>query len=194
MSVRALALALLVSGSPLAASAAGRVVSTTGELTAGGKPLRAGDALPDAEIRLESGTATLAIDGGRFLLKGPARLTPKKTVFRLEFGSLLSVLKHRAGLRFTVRTPTAVAAVRGTDFFVEVRPKSEADVCICRGALEVTAKGMKALPMAAENHLLYRFAQAASRTSVDRKPSGERLGHNDAELDALRALLAEDKP
>lgn len=194
MSARALWLSLLVSCAPLAASAAGRVVSTTGELTAGGKALQAGDALPDAEVRLESGTATLAMDGGRFLLKGPARLTPRKTVFRLEFGSLLSVLERRAGRRFAVRTPTAVAAVRGTDFFVEVRPKSEADVCICRGAIEVTAKGMKALPMTSENHLLYRFAQSASRTSVDRKPAGARLGHNDAELDALRKLLADEKP
>lgn len=194
MRLRALAASLILSCAPLAASAAGRVVSTTGELTAGGKPLHAGDALPDSEVRLESGTATLAMDGGRFLLKGPARLTPKKTVFRLDFGSLLSVLKHRAGLRFTVRTPTAVAAVRGTDFFVEVRPKSEADVCICRGALEVTAKGMKALPMTSENHLLHRFAQAASRTAVDRKPTGARLGHDDAELDALRKLLADEKP
>lgn len=194
MILRRLLLALPFVFAPLAASAAGRVVSTTGPLTGGGKTLQAGDALPDAEVRLASGTATLEVEGGRFLLKGPARLIPRKSQFRLDLGSLLSVLKRRAGLRFSVKTPTAVAAVRGTDFFVEVRPKGEADICACRGAIEVSAKGLKPLPMAAENHLLHRFARVKTGTTVDKAPQDNILGHDDAELEALRALLAAEKP
>ena len=185
---RLLALAALLSWAP-AASAAGRVLATTGVLTAGGAALKAGDALPNDEILLSSGTATLAIEGGRFLLKGPARFTPRKSYFRLDFGSLLSVLTHRAGRRFQVRTPTAVAAVRGTDFYVEVGTKREVDVCICRGALEVSAKGMDVLPMAAEHHLNYRFWPVKSGVARDKSPM---RGHTDEELDALRDLLAEE--
>lgn len=194
MTRRAFALSLIILCSPLAAAAAGRVVTTTGKLSAGGKTLRAGDALPDSEVRLESGTATLAIDGGRFLLKGPARLTPRKTVFQLQLGSLLSVLEKKAGRTFSVRTPVAVAAVRGTDFFTEISPDGELDVCICRGRIEIAGKGMKPVPMAADNHSHYRFARSKSGTKVDRDPPPETLGHDDDELDELRALLAAEKP
>ena len=33
-------------------------------------------------------------------------LTPRKSYFRLDLGSLLSALKHASGRRFEVRTPT----------------------------------------------------------------------------------------
>ena len=186
--MRALALALLLA---TPSSAAVRVISTTGRLTADDKTLKAGDELPDTEVKLASGTATLSIDGGRFLLTGPARFTPRKSYFKLDLGALLSVLTHSAGRRFSVRTPTAVAAVRGTDFFVQVGPKQEVDVCICRGALKVTAKGMAPLPMAAEHHLNYRFWQVNSGVARDKSPM---IGHTDAELDVLRGLLAAEKP
>lgn len=190
MTHRATILSLLLAFAPVAASAAGRVLSTTGSLMSGGAALKAGDALPDAEVRLASGTATLAIDGGRFLLTGPARLTPRKSSFRLDLGGLLSVLTHRAGRRFSVRTPVAVAAVRGTDFYVSVGAKQEVDVCICKGALEVTAKGMEKLPMASQSHLNYRFWAARTETAREKSPM---IGHTDAELDVLRGLLASDK-
>jgi hypothetical protein len=194
MTMITLLLAVALIHVPLAASAAGRVVSTTGKLTSGGMTLRAGDALPDAEVRLDTGTATLAIDGGRFLLKGPARLTPRKTVFHLQLGSLLSVLKKRIDRTFSVSTPIAVAAVRGTDFFTEIAPNGELDVCICRGGIEIAGKGMKPVPMAADNHLHYRFAKSKSGTTVDRDPPPEHLGHDDDELHALHALLNAEKP
>ncbi len=184
-------LSLLLACVPSAASAAGRVISATGTLMADGKALKAGDPLPNAEIRLASGTATLAMDGARFLLKGPARFTPRSSYFRLDFGSLLSVLRHDAGRRFSVRTPTAVAAVRGTDFFVSVGTKQEVDVCICRGALEVSSKGLDALPMAAKDHLNYRFWPVKTGTARDKSPM---IGHTDAELNVLRGLLAAEKP
>jgi len=186
--VKALALALVLAAP---ARAAVRVVSTTGVLTSAYTTLKPGDELPDEEVRLSSGTATLSIDGGRFLLTGPARLTQRKASLRLHLGSLLSVLTKKAGRRFSVWTPTAVAAVRGTDFFVQVGPRKEVDVCICRGALKVTAKGMDALPMASESHLNYRFWQVNSGVARDKSPM---LGHTDAELDVLRGLLAAEKP
>jgi len=183
---RAFLLVLLAACAP-SASAAVRVLSTTGALTSGDSAYKAGDELPNAEIRLASGTATLAIDGGRFLVTGPARFTPRRSSFKLDLGGLLSVLTKRAGRRFTVRTPSAVAAVRGTDFHVHVGSKQEVDVCICVGALEVSAKGMETLPMKSEHHLNYRFWTAKTETAREKSPM---IGHTDAELDVLRGLLA----
>lgn len=186
-----LAFALSLALAPLGASAAGRLVSTDGSPTANGKVLKAGDEIPDAEIRLATGTATIAIDGGRFLLTGPARLTPTKRAFRLDLGGLLSVLTKKAGRRFSVRTPTAVAAVRGTDFFVSAGAQRETDVCICKGALKVSSKGLEPLPLASESHLNYRIWPVKDGTAREKSPM---IGHTDAELDALRAALASEKP
>ncbi len=191
MSARALVFSLILAAAPSAASAAGKVLSTTGVLKTGDATLKAGDALPDAEVRLASGTATLAIDGARFLLKGPARLTPRKKEFRLDLGALLSAVAHRAEGRFSVRTPTVVAAVRGTDFFVEVGPQQQVDICICHGALKVTGKGMDAVSMKSEGHSSLRFWPVKSGTA---HAKGEMIDHTDAEIDSLRALLAADKP
>lgn len=184
-------LALLAALAPAPAAAAGRILSATGALTAGDAAFKPGDELPDAEVRLASGTATLAIRGGRFLVTGPARFTPRTSGFRLSLGGLLSVLTRSAGRRFSVRTPVVVAAVRGTEFYVSVGTKQEVDVCICRGALEATAKGMEKLPMSAHDHLNYRFWSAKAETAREKSPM---IGHTDAELDALRALLAAEKP
>lgn len=193
------ALALLLLAFPSAASAAGRVLSVKGgPLTAEGRTFKAGDELPNAEVKLATGTATIAMDGARFLLTGPARLTPRKSYFSLELGSLLSVLKH-GSRRFSVRTPTAVAAVRGTDFYVGVGPRKEVDVCICNGELDVASTHsiredemkLQHWPMAAEHHLNYRFWMVKSETIRGASPM---RGHTDAELDALRKLLAEEKP
>lgn len=175
---------------PALASSSGKVLSTTGRLTAGGKALVAGDSLPSMEITLDQGSATLAVEGGRLLLTGPARFTPRPTGFRLTLGSLLSALRH-GQRRFVVRTPTAVAAVRGTDFYVGVDSDGATDVCICKGAVEVSAKGMKTVPMTAENHLNWRFVKNGSGVSGAKAPM---RGHTDAELDVLRGLLAAEKP
>lgn len=192
MSGRALAVALILACFPVAASAAGKLLSTTGVLKSGDVALMAGDALPDAEIRLATGTATLAIDGARFLLKGPARLTPRKKEFKLDLGGLLSAVAHRAERRFSVRTPTVVAAVRGTDFFVEVGAQQQVDICICHGALKVTGKGMEPVAMKSADHSGLRFWPVKSGTA---HAKGDVMSeHNDAEIETLRALLAAEKP
>lgn len=184
---KVLVAALLASCLAAPASATVRVLETTAALTSDGASFKAGDELPNAEIRLASGTATLAIDGGRFLVTGPARFTPRRSTFKLQLGGLLSVLTKRAGWRFSVRTPSAVAAVRGTDFYVSVGTKQEVDVCICVGALEVSAKGMETLPMKSDSHLNYRFWTAKTETARGKSPM---IGHTDADLDVLRGLLA----
>lgn len=203
MNTHVFILAGLLLCSPAAATAAGRVLKLTGTLTADGKALKAGDALPNSEVLLGTGTAILAIEGGRFLLTGPARLTPRKSNFRLDLGSLLSAVKHAAGKNFSVRTPSAVAAVRGTDFYIEVGPKKEVDVCICNGALKVTAEGMEPLDMAAEYHLNYRFwsVQGGKKATAGELPGkttarevSPRRGHTDGQLAVLRELLDEEKP
>lgn len=87
-----------------------------------GMPLSSGDRLrtgPDGE-------AELALDPDNLIELGPGSdlevgsLEPSASSFSLWAGLLLARLRAAAGLGWSVRTPDAVAAVRGTEFAVEL--------------------------------------------------------------------------
>lgn len=84
-------------------------------------PLEAGDRI----VVGEGGSAEVALDGeslitvrenSEFVIEKTAKA---ETSFFLKAGSLLAKIQKLASGRFAVRTPTAVAAVRGTEFGVE---------------------------------------------------------------------------
>jgi hypothetical protein len=86
----------------------------------GGEELLFGDAI---RVR-KGGTAHLTLkDGGAVLLREETLMTlqgtPRSTVLAVKFGEFLIGLKRRLkkGESFKVRTPAAVAAVRGTLFW-----------------------------------------------------------------------------
>lgn len=168
------------------ASAEMRVVSATGRLTSRGKALHPGDRVPPAKLELSSGTAVFDTDAGRFLLKGPAAMTPARSSIRLDLGGLLSVLPKLGRRRFAVRTTTAVAAIRGTDFFVDARGENESYVCVCRGEAGLSAEGLEARKVAADHHkaTLFRRAEAGVEASDAGMES-----HTDEELEELRSAI-----
>lgn len=97
-----------------------------------GAPLEEGDRI---RTGLDS-RAEIGLDGEHVIELGPrsefvlARLDRKEPVFTLGLGSLLAKLRSSlfgsAGGRAEIRTPTAVAAVRGTEFAVEYDEAGEA--------------------------------------------------------------------
>lgn len=109
-------------------SASGDVTIYTAEEPEGapaheGIPLQDGDRIETGE----DGKAELSFDGEGIVTVDPdtdvqvSSLHHGKTELMLKAGALVSKLKTLLqGRRFAVRTPTAVAAVRGTEFGVEV--------------------------------------------------------------------------
>jgi len=90
-------------------------------------PLSAGDRVKTGK----NGLAHIAISEASSLELGPdsflrvGSLRRSESVFDLKIGHLVAKLKHAASRRFEVRTPTAIAAVRGTELGVEVVEGSE---------------------------------------------------------------------
>lgn len=84
-------------------------------------PLEEGDLI----VVGEGGSAEVALDGGSLItVRENSEFVVEKTArgdssFFLKAGSLLAKIQKLASSRFSVRTPTAVAAVRGTEFGVE---------------------------------------------------------------------------
>lgn len=111
-----------------------RLTAVSGDVTviaADGSPEVSGEAdMPleegDRIVVAEGGSAEVALDGGSLIaLREHADFKLEKTAkgessFFLSVGALLAKIQKLGTQRLRVRTPTAVAAVRGTEFGVEV--------------------------------------------------------------------------
>ena len=87
-----------------------------------GMPLEAGDRVvtaegASAEIVLDGGSLVTLRESTDFKIESPAKAD---SVFHLAFGSILAKIQKLGEQKLRVRTGTAVAAVRGTEFGVEV--------------------------------------------------------------------------
>jgi hypothetical protein len=123
-----------------------------GRLAKAGAPLADGDAVSTAEgatavVELADGSRLKLRESSRLVLKLPAARSPL-TEMLLSFGSVFAkVAKQHPGAEFHVRTPTAVAAVRGTQFFTAYgRENGKARdlwVCVNEGAVDVRTTASK---------------------------------------------------
>jgi hypothetical protein len=87
-----------------------------------GMPLEKGDRVvtaegSNAEVVLDGGSLITLREGSDFTIESAAK---DDSVFSLALGSLLAKIQKLGTQRLRVRTPAAVAAVRGTEFGVEV--------------------------------------------------------------------------
>ncbi|MBI5243441.1 MAG: FecR domain-containing protein [Elusimicrobia bacterium] len=116
------------------AAAPGWIPAATGKLLSSGDALKTG----------ASGSAVIAFSDGTKLSLGPnssqvmERLQPGRVEVNLSIGLIEAWVKKLAGRRFTVRTPTAVASVRGTEFRAEVDASGRTTVDLFGGSLDLT--------------------------------------------------------
>lgn len=150
--------AVMFAAGPLFAADAkpARLVHAAGDVTiegkAGGRLAKSGAALAEGDSVVTAAGAVAVVelpDGSRLKLRESSRLAvtfpgpnaPATEAF-LSFGSVFAKVAKRAGQRFQVRTPSAVAAVRGTEFFTAFgRAHGEARdlwVCVHEGAVDLT--------------------------------------------------------
>lgn len=129
-----------------------RLAGVSGDVTviaADGSPEASGDAnMPleegDRVVVGEGGSAEVALDGGSLIVvRENSDFKLEKTAkadssFFLSAGSLLAKIQKLGTQRLRVRTPTAVAAVRGTEFGVEVEGDDSHVGVFDEGKVEVT--------------------------------------------------------
>jgi hypothetical protein len=160
MSLPSVALAVLLGAAPAAAADAdrwdARLTAATGEVAvypAGGSeaveasadmPLDEGDRVvtsagATAEISLDGESLITLQEGTDFTLEKTAK---SESTFSLALGSLLAKIQTLGSARLSVRTPTSVAAVRGTEFGVDVEDGEQSHVGVFdEGRVEVSGSG-----------------------------------------------------
>jgi hypothetical protein len=145
---------LLAAAAPLRARAEdwdARLGAVSGDVTviaADGSPDASGeDGMPleegDRVVVAEGGSAEVALDGGSLItVRENSDFKIEKAAkgdssFFLSVGSLLAKIQKLGTQRMRVRTPTAVAAVRGTEFGVETDGESSYVGVFDEGKVEV---------------------------------------------------------
>ncbi len=114
----------------------------------------------------------------------------------LEKGSFAAVfdrLRQVTGdTAFEIRTPTAVAGVRGTTFFVRVESAASTYVCTCNGETELQGlSDTEQLNVDSEYHTAYRFIRGDDGVSTE---PASLLYHTDAEMNDLAASVGATIP
>lgn len=149
-----------------------------------------GETLPAGTV-LETGGGRLLLqltDGSQVLIRPHTRLTVQQPspsdpgYFQLLLGRIRAIITKRTGGAppFELGTPSAVIAVRGTQFDVQVNRQQETEVDVSQGVVEVTGR---------YSHTSV-LVQAGSSTRVgvdtapeDPRPTGEMHSQSDKKAD-----------
>ncbi len=113
-------------------------------------------------------------------------LSDEEKNLELKQGAVTNVLKKLIRTDkdiFKVITPAAVAAIRGTSFFVKIENQNATYICDCNGVLEVSdLRGEKSQTLEASHHKAVRISKNGSGFIIS---EAKMLYHDDAGMQAL---------
>ncbi len=176
------------------------IVYLEGDVTMNGSPASIGDPVlagavlatgPDSLCQIVFNTKNIVhIAAGTILRFDPNSLSSGAT---LQKGAVAMVLRNLAAkgdqLRFSIKTPTTVAGVRGTCFFVAVEDDNNTYICACNGSIHLDGNGgQMAQNLASSHHQEVRVTRTASGLTVSPAPL---LYHTDADVEAIAAKIGE---
>ncbi len=176
------------------------IIYLEGDVTMNGSPASIGDPVPPGAV-LATGSDSLCevvfntknivhIAAGT-TLRFDATLSRGAT---LQKGAVAMVLRKLTAvqgdeLRFSIRTSTTVAGVRGTCFFIAVEDQDHTYICACNGSIHLeSVDGQVTRNLASSHHQEVRVTRAAAGESVSPAPL---LYHTDADVEAIAARIGE---
>ena len=185
------AAAAFAGGAPESTGYSASIAYIEGQATIDGKAANIGDTVPLGSTVVTDAQSLCEI---RFNGKNAIRLAESTTfVFdpanvqrgsELKQGALIMVLKNLTvgadGSGFRLRTPSAVAGVRGTSFFVKAVDAQTTYICCCNGAVHVEdyAGGSKA-DIEAPHHKAFVYQTTDTGIGVT---DATQLYHTDADM------------
>ena len=165
-----------------------------GQVTIDGTPASIGDAVPmGATVATGDQSLCEIVFGAKNAIRLAAATTfvfnpgNLQTGSSIAKGSIVLVLKQLSALSaaatFTVRTPNAVAGVRGTSFFIDVLDPNTTYICSCNGSVHVEdPSGGSSKDMVASHHKATLFTTGPSGVSA---ADATLLYHTDADVEAV---------
>lgn len=173
--------------------ATGKVVALDGKVKVNGKPAAVGATVQagDEIATGKTGTVIIRVPNAALRLSQKTRIKfldvfSATTRLEVRLGGLLSAVVP--GTRYEVRTPVAVAAVRGTTFFVDVPSDTETYGCVCSGtvAFQDTYPGTSKRIVTSSHHAAIRILRQHQTNTVE---PATMLKHTDAEVAEVESYL-----
>lgn len=171
------------------------VVSAEGSATLSGRPLSAGTRIQSGETIVSEDGSTLVVkikDRAALRMKNAAKVVfdemGETIALNLDYGALMSVVAP-SKQKFLVRTPGAVAGVRGTAFYMESRSIDQTYICLCEGKLDVATPDT-ALQIAAA-HRSHHTPVLISSDKTGKLSAGPApmINHTNADITSLESVL-----
>jgi hypothetical protein len=112
----------------------------------------------------------------------------------LQRGGLQAVFNRlteiSAGEKFQLSSPTMVAGIRGTVFYLRVEDASNTYLCTCYGTIDQgPADGSTLVPVTGTHHKAYRYTRIGDEFKIE---SAALLYHDDATMEALARKIGTD--
>jgi hypothetical protein len=171
------------------------ILNYAGSVTINGKAVTStGEAIKFGDL-IQTGEASfceLVINEKNILRLNPGtkltfNISEKENRLDLLQGWLAGITKNITAKdrTYLIKSPTSVAAVRGTSFCTKVENPNSTYFCVCNGKIELqSSKGEVADLVAAPHHSARRFKRANDGTiSIDKNPGV--LYHNDKGIEAM---------
>ncbi|MBI9101223.1 MAG: FecR domain-containing protein [Spirochaetales bacterium] len=169
----------------------GTLVYLEGEVTINGTEGVIGDTIYDSDVLKTGFDSYCEVVFGEknvFRLEAEtiARLNWAESNLTLQQGAMGAVFNKLDNFiamdnEFEIKTPTTVAGVRGTVFYIKVEEADTTYICICNGELDM-AKSYNDLQIAAEHHKAYRFTKSGGSVSYTSAPM---LYHDDPKMESI---------
>ena len=191
---------LISSGAAFSADKAS-IIFLEGDVTLNGAPASVGDAVRAGDTLQTAADALCEIvfnarnivhmTAGTVLKFDASQLSRGAT---LQKGAIAMVLRNLAALqgsevRFSIKTSTTVAGVRGTCFFVKVEDENNTFICCCNGAIRVEGAGREfSQNLTSPHHQEVRISRSSTGLSVGAAPM---LYHGDGDVEAIAARIGE---
>lgn len=180
-----------------------QLVYSEGIVTMDGKEITIGTLIIDGSVLKTNadGVAEIVFNEKNIIKMGPdtalrLQVSSLKRIVYVDNGTFTAVLRKLdklSGGSLEVKTPTAVAGVRGTSFFARVESGgNETYFCTCNGTLRMSADdGSSPVTKTATHHDGTIFKGSSGSVAIIPAPPGFDVGHSDKDLEVLASRIGE---
>ena len=123
--------------------------------------------------------------------KATLHITSKDSFIAIEKGWMAGVTRSKftSEGRYSVKTPTVVAGIRGTSFCLKVEDEKNSYFCVCNGTIELKGKGsQEGESVTSAHHMARRFTgNNEGAVSVDENPG--MLYHGDETIEEIAGII-----
>ena len=117
-------------------------------------------------------------------------ISESQNSFELKSGSLTGLTRKKFVKqdRYLIKTPTGIAAVRGTSYFIHIESPDSTYFCVCNGT--ITLNGETEESVSASHHTARRFTKT-TEGKITADKNAALLYHTDSDIEKLADKIGE---